>query len=185
MAAPIMFNLRNIPHSNTAEHPNAAIVAINQFGFGSAESGFMAQVNFDADQEAKWGVTILEVRGGQFSYFSPSRMKQDKTAFEMALSFLLNEWFAGDKSRDPFITPAELPTISEQILVLASNPSDTGRVYFLKADTNQLALSSALAKVIDSFKVVPAYVIDGDNAKGSVDVLSRAAQQSSEQATLQ
>lgn len=185
MACPILFNIRIIESANPVK--DNVMIAVNQFGFGAAESGFLAQCGFLATETAKWGATVVQTRGSHFSYFNPERMEADKTAFERALSYLLNEWYSGVKGRAPYLEVSEIEQINEQVLILAVDPSSPSEVYFVKTGVDQVTLSAGMASMIESFRNIPAYVVAGDTAVGSVDAIAFAAEKKAkvEQVTLQ
>lgn len=181
MACPILLNIRVI-ESVTPVKDNV-MIAVNQFGFGAAESGFLAQCGFLATETAKWGATVVETRGSNFSYFSPERMNTDKVVFERALSFLLNEWYSGEKGRSPYFEVSEIDQINDQVLILAVDPSSPKEVYFIKSGVDQVTLSAGMASIIESFRNVPAYVVAGDTAKGAVDAIAFAEERKGKQGT--
>jgi len=142
MAAPLLLNLRVIEPKEPKK--NEIFLALTHFSM--AESGLLMCCEYDAKRMPQWGVTITEVRGGDFGYFElmhrldliafkeistslPSEeinWLKEKTsklqAISSALSFVLNEYFQGVSGRVPALLPEEVVEhLNEKVFTLTDN----------------------------------------------------------------
>lgn len=146
MASPLFLNLHVTNLQNQGSHEY--LISVSHLGFGSAESGFTAKIVHMPEAGSPWGVKIIETKGGRFGYFSPSRMREDKIAFEKALSYLLNEWFSGGVGKVSSIPPDEILSLSGQVVMITDHPFDNEQVCFVKTGCNSSTLSSSLNEIV-------------------------------------
>lgn len=192
MSTPILFNFRVIDDVTGNRPANIVDVALNQFGL--AESGLQLRCEFLPQETAKWGVSIVDVRGGDFGYFTalagrelnrneqgsltedPGKIEKLR-ALSNAVSFMLNEWFGSYNDRPSHVKPEELKAVlGEEVLTLSQDHEvkDEMIVYLVQTGLKQKDVMLALAQASDFFRVnLPAYHLKGNGAVGSIkDVVS-------------
>jgi hypothetical protein len=196
MSAPLVLNLRVIELKKTDEGAYDAHIALSHFG---TDSGILYQCSFKPDQApAAWGAAVEQLNGDAFSYFGQfigeestrgqtfiasnenleklSPFNRDRLAlFSNALSFMLNELFQADESRNAFITPGELKDVlDDQTAVLRPDYTDPGKMelYLIPLFLKQRDFAVGLAKISDNFNInVPRYHVEGNGVQGNIDNL--------------
>lgn len=151
MALPFMFTLRilSIPKDN----PKKALISVHHRGAGQTESGFSAHAVFE-EHASPWRIVLQEIKGGEWSLFSPAFMAQKSAQFEAALSYALNEWYADEPYRKAYVTPDELHLLHEQVLVLDVDPAMPDSPYFIKAGSDQTTVIGALQGILNSHTLI-------------------------------
>lgn len=187
MSTPILFNFRVIDDPTGNRPANVADVALNQFGL--AESGLQLRCEFLPQETAKWGVSIVDVRGGDFGYFTalagrelarnekgvltedPGTIKKLR-ALSNAVSFMLNEWFGSYSDRPSHVKPEELKSVlNEEVFTLSQDHEvkDEMIVYLVQTGLKQKDVMLALAQASDFFRInLPAYHLHGNGAIGTI-----------------
>lgn len=187
MSTPILFNFRVIDDPSGNRPDNIADVSLNQFGL--AESGLQLRCEFLPQETAKWGVSIVDVRGGDFGYFTalagrklarnekgmliedPGKIEKLR-ALSKAVSFMLNEWFGSHNDRPSHVKPEELKIVlDEEVLTLSQDREVKNEliVYFVQTGLKQKDVMLALGKVSNFFrKNLPAYHLRGNGAVGTI-----------------
>lgn len=187
MSTPILFNFRVIDDPTGKRPAHIADVALNQFGL--AESGLQLRCEFLPQETAKWGVSIVDVRGGDFGYFTalagrelartpqgaltedPGKIEKFR-AISNAVSFMLNEWFGAYNDRPSHVKPEELEKVlAEEVFALSQDHEvkDELVVYLIQTGLKQKDVMLALAKAGDFFRYnIPAYHLRGNGATGMI-----------------
>ncbi len=188
MSTPILFNFRVIDDPTGNRPANIADIALNQFGL--AESGMQLRCEFLPQETAKWGVSIIDVRGGDFGYFTalagrnlarddrgvlsedPGKIEKLR-ALSNAVSFMLNEWFGSHNDRPSHVKPEELKSVlDEEVLTLSQDHEVKNEliVYLVQTGLKQKDVMLALGKASDFFrKNLPAYHLRGNGAAGIIN----------------
>lgn len=112
MALPIMFNLRYVSNAN-----NKFYMALANFSM--QDSGVLFECEYDEKFDAPWGITVNQVKGGEFSYFA--NLSNDKLQkFSEAMSQLINAFYGFDTTGKPiFLKQHEIAVkLAEQVFVL-------------------------------------------------------------------
>ncbi|MBD78192.1 MAG: hypothetical protein CL840_04480 [Crocinitomicaceae bacterium] len=188
MSTPILFNFRLIDDPTGKRPAHIADVALSQFGL--VESGLQLRCEFNPQETAKWGVYIVDVRGGDFGYFTalagrdlernpdgslaedPNKIEKYR-ALSNAVSFMLNEWFGAYNDRPSHVKPEELAKVlAEEVFALSQDHAikDELVVYLIQTGLKQKDVMLALAKASDFFRYnIPAYHLRGNGEAGEIN----------------
>lgn len=152
MALPILLNLKIVQKQSE----NVIYAAVSNFAL--ADSGFLVELEFDEKQSLPWGVTIKEVRGGEYSYFA-NLTREKLQEFSSAVSTLLNGYFGVDTLNGPIaIRPKDIDRIHNQVYTFNQVPNQKNVSLIHVCD--QATLTNKL-KSIEFFKSPP------DHTRGS------------------
>lgn len=146
MALPILLNLKIVQKKSD----NIIYAAVSNFAL--ADSGFLVELEFDTKHALPWGVTIKEVRGGEYSLFS-NLTREKLQEFSSALSTLLNGYFGQDTLNNPIaIQPKDIDRLHNQVYTFNQIPNQKSITLIPVCD--QATLTNKL-KSIDFFKSPP------------------------------
>jgi hypothetical protein len=146
MALPILLNLKIVQKQSE----NVIFVALSNFAL--ADSGFMAELEYDDQQKYPWGVTIKQVKGGEYSLFA-NLTREKLQEFSSALSTLLNGFFGLDTLNNPIaIQPKDIDRLHNQVYTYNQVPNQKNITLVPVCD--QATLTNKL-KSIDFFKSPP------------------------------
>lgn len=193
MSAPLVLNLRVINLEETSDGQYSAHIALSHFG---TDSGLLFRCSFDAAQApAAWGAAVEQVNGDAFSYFGQfigeestrgktfiasdenldklSPFNRDRVLlFSNAMSFMLNELFQANSSRDSFILPEELKALlDDETAVLRPDYTHPGKMelYIMPLSLNQRDFAIGMAKISDNFNLnVPRFHVEGNGVTGVI-----------------
>lgn len=155
MALPILLNLKII------SRPSENVIYAALSNFALADSGFMVELEYDTKHQLPWGVTIKEVRGGEYSLFS-NLTREKLQEFSSAISTLLNGYFGHDTLNNPIaIQPKDINRLHNQVYTYNQIPNQ--KAITLVHVCDQSTLTNKL-KSIDFFKSPPDHTRGTDPA---------------------
>lgn len=155
MALPILLNMKIIKKQSETR----IFAAVSNFAL--ADSGFLVELDFDENQDLPWGVTIQEVRGGEYSLFS-NLTREKLQEFSSAISTMLNGYFGVDTRNMPIaLRPKDIDRLHNQVYTFNQVPNQKNITLIPVCD--QATLTNKL-KSIDFFKSPPDHTRGTDPA---------------------
>jgi hypothetical protein len=150
MAFPILLNVRYV---STVK--NEIFMALSNFSM--EDSGLLFSCEYDKNNKFPWGVTINQVKGGDFSYFYEIDDTK-KMAFSKEFSNLLNSFHGFDSEENAIcIKPEELPVaLSEKIFTIGLDKQNKGDIVLIPVGVDQTELLATAPDDIPFFKYFPA-----------------------------
>lgn len=153
MAAPILLNIREVQKVS----PYKFYFALNSFAL--IDSGILFELEFDEDHKYPWGVTIIQVKGGSFGYFT-NLNKVALQKFSGAMSSYLNSFHGFENSSPKPLLLSEVETISEKVLTFRGVGEDDIQLIDLNVTQQELVKQLASTE-IEFFKgAAPDYVLN-------------------------
>jgi preprotein translocase subunit Sec61beta len=161
MALPLLLNLRVNPNEQSTKHKK--FISLNHFG--QFLNGIEFQIDYDAKQEIKWGVTPVRLITNTWGFFTPA-FAQDKervTALASALVGLINFFHStDDKARH--LTPDEIEKHLHDIVV-GVGVTENGDPIISPVGVSQYELTKMLQGLSESFHYAPEPVVNsGEDA---------------------
>lgn len=125
MAFPILFNMRHVEAKDLELEAKDNVVFMALSNFGINDSGLLFECEYDDSHEFPWGVRIVQVKGGDFSYFY-ELSDEKKGVFSSELSNLLNGYYGADAMGKPVSIKANevAEKLGEQVYTFASSAED-------------------------------------------------------------
>lgn len=149
MAFPILLNVRYV---STVK--NEIFMALSNFSM--EDSGLLFSCEYDENHKFPWGVTINQVKGGDFSYFY-ELSDEKKMAFSKEFSNMLNSYYGADTTGKAIpVKPEELPVVlAEKVFTIGLDKQNKGDIVLIPVGVSQTELLATAPDDIPFFKDFP------------------------------